>query len=290
MQKFTIDGTEFYSKFSIIRLCWQVNAWYEHVEDPNSFIEKVKRIPKRQHIFTFFQRVPDTTPRYHYYCEPYRVAVIALKNYEHWWKNQIGKKTRQAIKKSQKNNVCVYPSKFDDNLIKGISSIWNETPVRQGKKFPHYNKSLEAIKREVGTFIDRSVFIGAYYEDKLIGYAKIVFEDEFVDILNIISMLIHRGKCVQNALVSKIVEVCSNRNIKYIAYGDYYSGGLGDFKRKNGFTEMVLPRYYVPLNGIGQIGLKLRLHRPVSGLLPEQLSTKLKHIRNRVYTISLKSK
>jgi len=283
MKYFMVDNREFYSSGKLIRLCGLVNAWYESIENPEVLIASLRRFQGRNHIFTFFQRVPNTIPKYNFYMKPYPVSVIRIKNYDDWWNNCIKKRTRYAVKASKKKEVEVYVATFDDRFIRGISNIYNETPIRAGKKFPHYNDSLDKVKKENGTFIDRSVFLGAYYGDELVGFAKIVFEDEFADILQLLSKVSHREKYVTNALLAKIVEVCCEREAGYIAYGDFDSSGLGDFKRHNGFSRMDLPRYFIPLNITGAIALRLGLHRRFSQWLPDRMMPLLRDLRKRWY-------
>ena len=88
--------------------------------------------------------------------------------------------------------------------------IYNETPVRQGKKFWHYNKDFETVKMENGTFADRSIFIGAYFEDTLIGFVKIVLTEGCASTLQVISKIEHRDKKPTNALLAKTVEICAS--------------------------------------------------------------------------------
>jgi hypothetical protein len=220
--------------------------------------------------------------------EPYHVAVIKLTSYDDWWNNCIGKKTRYMIRKSCKEGVEVRIVNFDDDFIRGISDIYNETPIRHGKRFPHYNDSLEKVREENGTFIDRSVFLGAYYRNELVGFCKIVFEEEFVDVLQLLSKISHRDKGVSNALLAKAVELCSARGYGYIAYGEYDSSGLGDFKRHNGFSRMDLPRYYIPLNWVGASILRLGLHRRFTTLIPAKLVPILRDFRRRWYEFRMK--
>jgi hypothetical protein len=283
MRYFTADNREFYTNGRFIRLCGLLNAWYESIENPEALIASLKQHDEKKHIFTFFQRPPHTEPKFKYHMEPYSVAVIKLTSYDHWWNHAIRKYARQAVKRSQKYGVEVIEAKFDDEFVQGISNIFNESPIRLGKKFPHYNKSLENIRREVGTFIDRSVFVGAYLRNELVGYLKIVFDNEFGDVLNLLSKISHREKCITNALLAKIVEVCCERRIGYIAYGDFDSSSLGDFKRHNGFSRMDLPRYFIPLNTTGAVALKLGLHRRFSESVPDWMLTFLRELRRKWY-------
>ena len=266
-----------------MKVCGLAAAWYERIEDAEVLIRSLKNARRKLHVFTFFQRVPDVIPYYKYHVEPYSVAVIKLTNYADWWNNSIGQNARQAVKRSKKNGIEIRVSNLDLEFVKGISSIYNETPIRQGKRFPHFKDSLEKIQREAGTFMDRSVLLGAYHGNELVGFAKIVFEDQFTDVLHFLSKNSYRSMGVNNALLAKIIEICSERGVGYIAYGDLGSGGLDDFKRRNGFVSMDLPRYYVPLSWAGKVALKLNLHRKVSDLLPYGIALSLKMLRKQLY-------
>jgi hypothetical protein len=277
---FSAEGKEFYIEERLVNVCGLWSVWYEDV-DPEKFIGVIKKSGQRVHLFTFFQRVPDTDPAYSYFMEPYSVAVIKLTSYDDWWNNSIGKKARQMVKKSQKIGLDIRIVAYDDEFVAGIRDIYNETPIRQGKPFPHYNDSLEKVRKENGTYLERSIFMGAYHHNELVGFTKIVFEEKFADILQLLGKVAHRDKCVTNALLAKAVEYCSVHGAGYLAYGDWEKSGLGDFKRHNGFTRMDLPMYYIPLNRTGEIALKLGLHKKYSDLLPEAILPVLKNMRRR---------
>jgi hypothetical protein len=279
---FSAEGKEFYIEERVVNVCGLWSAWYEEV-DPEKFVDIIKKSGQRVHLFTFFQRVPDIEPRYDFYMEPYSVAVIELTSYDDWWNKRIGKKARQMVKKAQRIGVEIRIADFNDEFVKGISDIYSETPIRQGKRFPHYNDSLEKVRRENGTYLERSVFWGAYYQNELVGFIKIVFEEKFADILQLLAKVAHRDKCVANALLAKAIEYCSVHGARYLAYGDWEKSGLGDFKRHNGFTRMDLPMYYIPLTWTGKIALTLKLHKRYSDLLPEQMLPFLKDARRRWY-------
>lgn len=281
MKTFTADNREFYVGGKLIKVCGLVNAWYESIENPELLVAALKRERTKKHIFTFFQRPPHTEPKFNYYMEPYSIAVIKLTSYDNWWTHSIGKYPRQAVKRSQRRGVEIRKVQFNDGFVDGIRDIFNDSPIRLGKKFRHYQKSIEEIRKEVGTFIDRSIFLGAYWQGELVGYAKIVLEDEFADLLNLLIKLSHREKCITNALLAKVVEVCCDRRIGYIAYGDYDSSTLGDFKRHNGFSRMDVPRYFVPMNVTGAVALRLGLHKPFAKWVPDKVMPLLRGIRKK---------
>ncbi len=135
---------------------------------------------------------------------------------------------------------------LDEDLIEGIRGIYNEAPVRLGKPFWHYGKDFETVKRENGTYQDRSDFIGAFYEGKLIGFIKMVYVDQVGSIMQILSMIQHQDKRTTNALIAKAVELCEQRNKSFLMYCRYVYGvnetkSAHRFKRRNGFQKISFP-------------------------------------------------
>ena len=111
--------------------------------------------------------------------------------------------------------MAVKTVELDDALIQGITEIYNETPVRQGKPFPHYGKDFSTVKSETSTLLDRSEFIGAYHGNELIGFIKLVYLGNIASILNIVSKNAHYDKRPTNALIAKAVEICSQKGISH---------------------------------------------------------------------------
>lgn len=85
-------------------------------------------------------------------------------------------------------------AEFNDEFVEATCPIYNEIPVRQGKAFWHYGKDFQTIKRELGTYLERSVFIGAYYQDELVGFMKITWVGTTGTITQILSMKRHFDK------------------------------------------------------------------------------------------------
>jgi hypothetical protein len=187
--------------------------------------------------------------------------------------------------------VVVREVPYDDAFVQGMSAIYNESPVRQGKPFWHYGKDIESVRRMNGTFLDRSIFLGAFLQDSLIGFVKLVTDEEQgqAGLMQIVSMIQHRDKAPTNALIAQAVRSCAERKIPYLwyanfAYGKKQSDSLADFKRHNGFQKIDVPRYYVPLTPKGQIALRLNLHRGVRDRVPETLAVVYRRIRSLWYT------
>jgi hypothetical protein len=78
--------------------------------------------------------------------------------------------------------------------------------------------------------------------------------------------------------------------VRYLTYGLFNYGNkkdspLREFKIRNGFHEILVPRFYLPLNLRGKICLKLKVHRGLLGLLPPGAITAALGMRERWYTL-----
>lgn len=274
-----IDNREFSVAGRYLRVAKLEAEWHEDIDDPGSVAKKISASGEQVDLFTFWQRLPHTEPRHNYYMEWDNVAALHIKSFEHWWKKQINAKTRNMIRRAEKKGVEIKLVEFNDELVRGISDIFNETPIRQGKPFWHYKKDLETVRHEMSDRPDKSDFIGAYYDGALIGFIKLLYAGQYAITTQIISKIAHRDKAVNNALISKAVEIGCDKKIPYLVYAKWSSGSLGEFKRHSGFKKIELPRYYIPLTTKGRIALKLQLHHGISEMLPEQLKRFLIDLR-----------
>ena len=118
---------------------------------------------------------------------------------------------RRAVRKAAKAGVVVKVAEFDDAFVQGIVSINNETPIRQGRRFWHFQKSFDAVKRENSTYAERNAFLGAYYQDELIGFIRMTYADKVANIVQLLSMIKHYDKRPANALIAKAVEICEQK-------------------------------------------------------------------------------
>jgi hypothetical protein len=257
------------------------DEWFEDVRDPEGTIAALKSAPVKADIFTFWQRLPDTQPTFDYYWESESIAVLPVVSFEHWWNKQVKPATRNLVRKSEKKGVKVREATFDDDFVQGMTEIFNETPIRQGKRFWHYGKDFETVKRQFSRNLFRETLLGAYCEDELIGFVMLGNAGRYADVGQIISKIRHRDKSPNNALLAKAVEVCERERLPYLVYAYWSDGSLADFKRHNGFEETPLPRYYVPLTRRGELALSLGLHSGWKELLPAPVKTRLKRLRGR---------
>lgn len=268
----------------LIKIARIEEEWFNDIEDPSSLIYKIKKSKIQADIFTFWQRLPETKPKYNYYMEWDNVAALPIISFDHWWEKQINAKTRNLIRKAEKKGVEVKIVDFNNEFVKGITNIFNESPIRQGKPFWHYQKDFETVKKEMSDRLDKAEFIGAYYNNDLIGFIKLLYAGNYAMTVEIISKIEHRDKSPTNVLIAKVIEICDKKKIPFIVYSRWSRGTLGDFKRHNGFEKIDLPRYYVPLTIKGKIILKLKLHHGIVGILPEKLKARLIDLRKKWYS------
>lgn len=258
------------------------------VSNPEQFVQFIRDTGLEADIFTFAHR-PLTDRKYlSYRFELDNYAAIPITTYEHWHAKQIETDVRQNVKKATKRGVVTRLSTFDDALLRGISDIYNESPIRQGRIFWHYGKSIERIRLEAGRYIERSDFVGAYVGDELIGFIKMTYTDDNADLGLIVTKQAHFDKRPTNALIGKAVERCAEKGIARLrydkmSYGKKSSASLADFKRRHGFVQIDYPRYLIPLSRAGHVALELNLHRPLQHRIPERIQNAFLAIRTRWY-------
>ena len=163
--------------------------WFEDVENPEMLIDALRKSKHRPDILTFWQRLPDTEPKYSYPMELDSIAALPIKSYSFWWEKQIDRKARNKVRKAQKNGVIVRPATFDDRFIEGITSIFNETPIRQGRHYLHYGKDFETVKREFSRFLFREEIFGAYLGEELVGFIMLCNAGRYLFLGQIISKI-----------------------------------------------------------------------------------------------------
>jgi len=282
------DGREIVVTGKLLKIAGFKDEWYEGTDRPDLLIEMLRKTRMKADLITFMQRPPETSPKFGYYMEWDNLAAISLKDMDHWWKKQIPKQTRNHVRRAQKSGIILKVAEFDDELVKGISEIYNESPIRQGRHFWHYKKDLESIRKTHSTFLGTCDFIGAYLNGQLIGFVKLVYVGETARTMQIISMFAHRDKAPTNALIAKAVEICCEKRVKLLVYGKYdYGKGSGKslavFKKENGFEKILFPRYYIPISLKGKVSLKLKLHKGFREMLPERLILFLIDVRKKWY-------
>ncbi len=269
---------------------------YHFLDDPEPVLEGLRKCGTRVDLFTFMQKLPESSPKYAYPMEWDNFAALPVTTFDHWFMKQIRSFPRNRARQAEKKGVTLREVPFNDSLVRGIWDIYNESSVRQGKRNAHFGKDIETVYREEATYLDSSIFIGAFLDDRLIGFAKLTWDETRTqaNLMNIVAMIKHRDKAPTNALIAHSVRACAERGIAYLVYQSFSYGkkqddSLSIFKENNGFQRIDVPRYYVPLTFIGRAAFRLGLHKKFIDHLPEPLIGKLREVRKLWYNRKVRS-
>jgi hypothetical protein len=283
-----VGGQEIQVSGTLLRIARLGADRYESVGQPAAMLQALRECGLRIDLFTFMQKLPDTSPKYDYPMEWDNVAALQVSTFDQWRTKQINTNARKALRIGERKGIVVREVPFDDPLVRGISVVYNESPIRQGKRFPHYGKDLETVRRENGTFLDRSFFLGAFFDEQLVGFAKLVCDQDRkqAGLMQILSMIQHWDKAPMKALIARAVRSCAERKIGHLVYGSFAYGkkqrdSLSDFKQRNGFRRIDLPRYYIALTPTGRTALRLGMHHRLVNRLPEPLLAGLRTARRQ---------
>lgn len=283
-------GKEVWIEGRLLRTAHIDGEKYTCPEDPEALLRELRASGQRIDLFTFLQKPPETEPRYHYPMEWENLAVLPVSTFDHWWNHQITNKVRNAARQAERKGLVIREVCFDEVLLRGIVEIHNESPIRQGRRFPHYGMDLEGARRYAGTFLDRSFFIGALDGERPVGFMKLTMDESgnHACVVNILAMLSQRDKAPTNAMMAQAVKSCAARGLSYLVYEHFTYGrrqrdGLSQFKEANGFRRMDLPRYFVPLTRWGKLAFDLGLHRRWVDYCPEFLASRYRDLRKQWY-------
>jgi hypothetical protein len=254
------------------------------VEDPATAVRALQGWDQRPDVFEFSQKVTDREPRFDYPYEWHNLAVLPIVDYATWLKTQAKRDVKENVRRAAREGVEVTCCAHDDAFVHGLKSIYDETPIRQGRRFWHFGKSFDEVRTESGHYADRSEFIVARYGTEVIGVLKMVYVNDIAKTMYVITKESHFRRRPANALIAKAVETCAAKGIPYFNYGVFdYPGKkdspLTDFKKRHGFVRFDYPRYYVPLTLKGRAYLALGLHRAGKHLLPTWLRVPLMRLR-----------
>jgi len=258
----------------------------EPIAEPDSLVRSLRGAAQAD-IFSFARPLQACEPCYPFHFEWDNVAAAKLTEFALWWES-LPQESRKNVRRSQRRGVIVSRVSFDDQFVRGICNIYNETPIRQSRKFWHYGKSFDQVKAANATYSDRSEFIGAFLGDDLIGFIKFVTVNNVARIMQILSMEAHTDKRPTNALLAKAVEICCEKRATHLVYGKYVYGRketspVTEFKRRNGFERLNFPRYYIPLTRLGAFALRCGLHRGIAQFVPENITNVFLAARAALY-------
>ncbi|MCL4429738.1 MAG: GNAT family N-acetyltransferase [Chloroflexi bacterium] len=265
-----LDTVSMRKSFSV-KIARDYREYQKSILPTGDFLSKLEA--KGADIFTFIERkwcCPIANPPNTWARTDDNIGLLEIKDYDSWW-SMIGKKTRNMVRKAEKEGVKVSVIPQSDKLAEGIWKIYNETPIRQGRAFPHFGEPLETVAGNM--YAEKnSTFIGAYIGEELVGFIQMLHGDKIAILSNILSMQKYWDKSVNNALLAKAVEVCASKGERWLMYGRIGNHpSLDRFKENNGFVKYSLTRYYIPLTSKGRLAIRLGLHQELKDALPQSL-------------------
>jgi hypothetical protein len=251
--------------------------------DPEAFVDAFKASGVEADLLTFAGDVDDRQPRFPYSYDGDNVAAACTTSYDDWW-NGLPQESRKNVRRAAKRGVSVRVTALNGDLVQGIKRLYDESAIRQGRRFWHYGKPLDRVREENSSYLGRSEFIGAYHAGELIGFMKFVYVGQVARIMQILASKAHQDKRPMNAMLAKAMEVCHGKGMKYLVYSKFSFGNkkpddMAEFKRRNGFVQLDFPQYFVPLTLRGRLGFALRLHRGALGVLPPVLIEAISRFR-----------
>lgn len=238
-------------------------------------------------LFTFIQRTfVQETFKYPFHSENENIAVMKIDSYENWWTKTLRKKERQSVKKAEKSGVEVKKVEANEDFLKGVQRIYNETQYREGRRYSGYGLSIEHLREKYSDIGDSDI-LGAYVNRQLIGLLWLTYGDRAAMFRSFVSFIRQRDKCPNNALIAEAVRNCHRRKISFLVYGNHYGflPNLDLFREHQGFRKTPLPRHYVPLSRNGRLAIELGIHRKLEYSLPKSVEKALLKLYNPVSRI-----
>jgi hypothetical protein len=204
------------------------------------------------------------------------VALLSFTTYSDWLAEIINKTHHNPVKRASNKGIkTIEVSRPDESFAVGVWKIYHETPIRQGRKFYHYDEKLDDVKSAILNKPENYTFIGAYFGEELVGFIELIFGENVTIISQILSLTKHFDKNVNKAMIAKAVQVCEERSVeddRVIIYGRMGNHpSLDKFKEENGFIKYSINRCYIPLTRKGRLAVQLGFHREVKDVIPNFL-------------------
>jgi hypothetical protein len=175
-----------------------------------------------------------------FYFHP--VAVIEKPESTESYRKLIGAKSRNMLKKAYKNGVVCQCFDWNEKRDE-IFDIHRSSMKRQGKRMSDaYLRYPEEIKI-VSEKDFRIVHIGAFIENRLVGYIELYIYGNFAMTNRILGHKAYLKYAIMNALIEKSVAYMIEQDIAYLNYltmQNRKQNSLSSFKYRVGFREYSL--------------------------------------------------
>lgn len=170
------------------------------------------------------------------------VAIIEVPKSIDEYLKQIGAKSRNMNKKAEKFGVKCQEFNWNEYLD-DVYEINNSSTQRQGREmdssYREYPNQVEYPKNSCF----KIVHIGAFLDDKLIGYVELYIYNNFAMTNRILGHKEYLKYAVMNIMIKECVEYAIQNNIEYINYltmQNRKNNSLSAFKNRVGFREYSL--------------------------------------------------
>ncbi len=100
-----VCGKDIQVEGRLIRIARLAAEWYEFLEDPEPALDALRESGVRIDLFTFTQKLPHASPKYPYPMEWDNVAALPVSTFDHWWSQQINKKTGTWLGKPRREDL-----------------------------------------------------------------------------------------------------------------------------------------------------------------------------------------
>ena len=238
---------------------------------------------KRVDLFSFIERSflnRSTHLELGFYGCTETIGLLRIQGFEAWLKSLPGRE-RTAIRKAERT-LKTRLVNVDEEFIQSAFRIYNETPIRQCRRYTGFGMTLQDIRLKFSN-LQTSKIIGTYFDNKLIGLMWVELGDQVAAMMSFISLISQRNKNPNNALIAGVVKLCSEKGYHYLTYGNMgYNPGLDFFKKNNGFRRVAVSRYFVPLSSKGQLAIKLKLCQSIERSFSPTLTRALVPFYNSV--------
>lgn len=266
---YSVDQIEVKTKYRFLKIAHNPAEYLFDVCPNEEFLRNLSG--KKIDLFTFIERDWCHTL---YDC-PYKnwlkdnIALLTFDSYQDWIKKVTKITPNNPTNRAKKRGVTLNVAEPSETLARGISKIYNETPIRQNRKYPFYGMSYEDVYKSLKND-PNTIYITANLGEDIIGFIRLELGDNLAIINQGLSLEAHMDKGVTRALIAKAVEISAEENQNFLMYGRMGNHpSLDRFKRLNGFEKFVFRRFYVPTSWKGHLAIRLHLHRELKDTAPE---------------------
>ena len=192
------------------------------------------------------QKIRDRQPELSYPMEWDNLAAVPVSTFDHWWTKQIDNKTRNMSDVQKRKASPLERWSSTTRWCGAFRRFTTNRPSARANRSGTIKKACRCCPQGANeTFVDRSTFITASLGDRVIGFAKLVPDEDHQQaaLMQILSMVSHRDKSPTNALIAQAVRSCAERGIPYLVYASFaydnkLRDSLSDFKQHNGFQRI----------------------------------------------------